>query len=35
VFTAFPVMIYALFDQEYSKETLMEKPKLYKIGTRS
>jgi phospholipid-transporting ATPase len=33
-FTAFPPIIFAIFDQEHSKSTLMQLPKLYKIGLR-
>jgi len=33
-FTAFPPIIFAIFDQEHSKQTLMQLPKLYKIGLR-
>jgi len=33
-FTAFPPIIFAIFDQEHSKATLMQLPKLYKIGLR-
>jgi phospholipid-transporting ATPase len=35
VFTAFPIMIFALFDQEHLKKTLMEKPKYYRIGLKN
>jgi phospholipid-transporting ATPase len=31
-FTAFPVMWFALFDFNYTKETLLSNPKYYKIG---
>ena len=31
-FTAIPIIWYAVFDWEYSKETLLEKPKYYRIG---
>lgn len=34
-FTAFPIMLFALFDQEHSKSVLMEKPKHYKIGLKN
>jgi phospholipid-transporting ATPase len=35
VFTAFPIMFFALFDQEHTKRELMESPKLYKIGLKN
>ena len=35
VFTAFPIMLFALFDQQYQKEELMKKPSLYKIGLKN
>lgn len=33
IFTCMPAVIYALTDQEHSRETLMSEPKYYKIGT--
>lgn len=35
VFTAFPIMMFALFDQEHTKEQLMDRAKLYKIGLKN
>jgi hypothetical protein len=32
VFTAFPIMWFAIFDSEHTREKLLETPKLYKIG---
>jgi magnesium-transporting ATPase (P-type) len=32
VFTAFPIVIYGIMDQEYDKETLIKNPKLYEHG---
>jgi len=33
--TSIPIMYFALFDFEYTKQTFMKKPKLYKIGMSS
>ena len=35
LFTAFPIMWFALFDQEFSKEELLETPAHFKIGLKS
>ena len=32
MFTAFPVMWFALFDSEYTREEILLLPKAYKIG---
>ena len=34
LFTSFPVMYYALYDFEYTKEELLKNPKYYRIGIR-
>jgi len=35
LFTAFPIMWFALFDQEFQKDELLEDPKHFKIGLKS
>jgi hypothetical protein len=35
LFTAFPIMWFAIFDQEKSRDEFLEDPKLYKIGLKS
>ncbi len=35
VFTAFPIIIFALFDQQYKREVLMTEPKKYRVGLRN
>jgi phospholipid-transporting ATPase len=35
VFTAFPIMWFALYDSEYSREELISNPKHYTIGLKS
>lgn len=35
LFTAFPIMWFALFDQEYDKDELLSEPKHFKIGLKS
>jgi magnesium-transporting ATPase (P-type) len=35
LFTAFPIMWYALFDEEFLKEELLSNPKHFKIGLKS
>lgn len=32
VFTAIPIVWYAIFDWEHDKETFLKTPSLYKIG---
>jgi len=34
-FTAFPIIWYALFDQQYERDRLLSKPGLYRIGLRN
>ncbi len=34
-FTAFPIMMFALFDQQHTKAHLLQYPKLYKIGLKN
>ena len=35
LFTAFPVMWFAVFDQEKTRDEFLDDPKLYKIGLKS
>jgi len=35
LFTAFPIMWYALFDEQYLKEELLKEPKHFKIGLKN
>lgn len=35
LFTAFPIMWFALFDQEFLRDELLEDPVHYKIGLKS
>jgi len=35
MFTAFPIMWYALFDSEFEKDELLENPHHFKIGLKS
>jgi len=34
-FTALPIMWFAVFDYEHERETLLSKPKLYRIGIKN
>jgi phospholipid-transporting ATPase len=32
VFTSFPIIVYAIFDQQYSKSRSLKEPHLYSVG---
>jgi hypothetical protein len=35
LFTAFPIMWFAIFDSEHPRDVFLENPGLYKIGLKS
>jgi len=35
VFTALPIVVYGMFDQEFDKDTLIKHPMLYQYGPRN
>jgi phospholipid-transporting ATPase len=35
LFTSFPIVIYAIFDQQYTVKHSMKNPELYKVGLRN